>query len=138
MPSLTLLPSIEVLLVDDQRAILAGVTALLESDGPSMRIVGHAMTGRQALELARSVQPDVIVLDLDLGGEDGLILIPRLRTCCNAAIIILSDASSADIRVQAMNLGAHACISKAAPGEALLRAVRDAAPSICRTEAHLA
>ncbi|NMG28600.1 response regulator [Aromatoleum evansii] len=126
MPCLTLAPPIEVLLVDDQRAILAGVTALIESGGPAMRVAARATCARQALDLACSIQPDVIVLDVDLGGEDGLALIPRIHAGCNARIVVFTGLATADIRARALRLGACDVISKAASGSELLAAIHAA------------
>lgn len=123
MPCDTLAPPIEVLLVDDQRAILAGVTALIDSEAPTMRVVGHATSGRQAVNLALNAQPDVIVLDIDLGGEDGLTLIPELRSRCGARIVIFTCGDNPDARRRALRLGAASVISKAGPGEDLITAI---------------
>ncbi|MBD5803305.1 Transcriptional regulatory protein LiaR [Azoarcus sp. Aa7] len=127
MPYLTLAPPIEVLLVDDQRAILAGVSALIGSEGEAMRVSGCATTGRQAIDLARSLRPDVIVLDVDLGGEDGLELIPQLRACCDAAIIVFSGLLTTDTRFRALYLGAFDCVAKNGSGDPLLAAIHAAA-----------
>lgn len=126
MPPLALAPPIEVLLVDDQRSILAGVAALIESEIPFMRIVGQAVSGRQALDLACSIQPDVIVLDVDLGGEDGLELIPLFRNCCDASIIVFTSFAVPEVQYCALHLGACAFVSKAASGDALVEAIRRA------------
>ncbi|MCC4115631.1 response regulator transcription factor [Aromatoleum toluclasticum] len=123
MPCLTLAPPIEVLLVDDQRAILAGVRALVESEGETMRISGCATTGRQALDLARSLQPDVIVLDVDLDGEDGLALIPHLRSACSATIIVFTCHCDATTFQRSLGLGAARLVSKTDPGAELLAAI---------------
>jgi len=127
VPCLTLAPPIEVLLVDDQRAILAGVAALIESEGTSMRVAGRATTGRQALDLARSTRPNVIILDVDLGGENGLALIPPLLCECDAKVIIFTCLASPDARDLALELGAHEFVSKAASGTELIAAIRRAA-----------
>lgn len=127
VPCLTLAPPIQVLLVDDQRAILAGVSALIGSESEAMQVCGCATTGRQAIDLARSLRPDVIVLDVDLGGEDGLELIPQLRTCCDAAILVFTGLLTPDIRFRASCLGATECVAKNGSGESLLAAIHAAA-----------
>lgn len=127
MPCLTLARPIQVLLVDDQRAILAGVTALIESEGPGMHVAGCATTGLQALALASSAQPDVIVLDVDLGGEDGLSLIPRLRDCCAAAIVVFTCHDAPHVRLRSRHLGVDGFASKASSGVELIDAVLNAA-----------
>lgn len=127
VPCLTLAPPIEILVVDDQRAILAGVSALIESEGPSMRVTGRATTGREALDMARGIQPHVIILDVDLGGEDGLALIPLFRCECDAKVIVFTCLTTPDARALALKLGAHDFVSKAASGAELIAAVRSTA-----------
>ena len=129
MPCLTLARPIEVLLIDDQRAILAGVTALIESEGPGMHVAGRAMTGQQALALASCAQPDVIVLDVDLGGEDGLTLIPGLLSACGAAIIVFTCLIDPAARHRAAHFGAAGFIQKTASGTELIAAIRRATNS---------
>lgn len=126
VPCLTLAPPIQVLLVDDQRAILAGVSALIESEGETMRVSGCATTGRVALDLARRLQPDVIVLDVDLGGENGLALIPLLRGACSAPIIVFTCHCDAATQQHSLAVGAARLLTKTAPGADLLAAIVEA------------
>ncbi|WP_041656451.1 response regulator transcription factor [Azoarcus sp. KH32C] len=126
MPCDTLAPPIEVLLVDDQRAILAGVTALIESERPCMRVAGCARSGPEALELACMLQPQVIVLDIDLGGTNGLDLIPLFNRCCSAAIIVFTCVAEPALRRRAQQLGAAAFVPKTASGDDLIAAIRAA------------
>lgn len=123
MPCDNLAPLIEVMLVDDQRAILAGVTALIESAGPGLRVAGRAQNGREALDLARIIQPTVIVLDVDLGGESGLELIPGLRALCSAEIIVFTCLTEPELRHRTLKLGATRLVSKTAPGRDLIGAI---------------
>ncbi|SIR45197.1 two-component system, NarL family, invasion response regulator UvrY [Aromatoleum tolulyticum] len=127
MPCLTVARPIEVLLVDDQRAILAGVSALVESEGKAMQVSGCATTGRQALDLARRLQPDVIVLDAELGGEDGLALITQLRNACCATIIVFTCHCDAATLQRSLALGAARLVTKTAPGAELLAAIVETA-----------
>jgi two-component system invasion response regulator UvrY len=126
MPSAQLPLPITVLLVDDQRAILSGVSALIESEAPRMQVAGQACCGRLALALARSTRPDVIVLDADLAGEDGLELIPQLRSCCDAAIVVFTCLAEPRVRLRALRLGAAGIVSKTASGDELIAAIRGA------------
>lgn len=118
---------IEVLLVDDQPAILAGVGALIGSEAPFLHLAGSAGCGRDALELARSLQPDIIVLDVELGGEDGLALIPRLRSCCHAVIVLFSTLAGVEGRLRVLQPDAAAFVSKEGEGRELIDAIRRAA-----------
>jgi CheY-like chemotaxis protein len=65
------------LIVDDSQAFLAAARGLLERQGVS--VVGIASTSAEALERARELAPDVVLLDIDLGGESGLELARRLH-----------------------------------------------------------
>lgn len=118
--STTLSPPISVLLVDDQQAILSGVSALVDSEAPRMLVAGHARSAHAALELAHSLRPDVIVLDVELGGDDGLALVPRLRQLCNAAIIVFTCVTDAAVRRRARLLGCAGFVSKTAPAKELI------------------
>ncbi len=118
---------ISILLVDDQRAILSGVSALIESEAPCMRVVGRARCAGQALALARGTAPDIVVLDADLAGEDGLRLIPVFRADCHAAVVVFTCLSDPEVRRRAQRLGAEGFVLKTAPGEELLAAIRRAA-----------
>jgi len=118
---------IEVLLVDDQPAILAGVGALIGSEAPFLHLAGSAGCGRDALELARRLQPDIIVLDVELGGEDGLALIPRLRSCCHAVIVLFSTLAGTEGRLRVLQPDAAAFVSKGGEGRELIDAIRRAA-----------
>ncbi|WP_332671058.1 response regulator [Aromatoleum sp.] len=118
---------IGILIVDDHRAILSGVAALVGSESPRMHIVGQARCRTDALVLARTARPNVIVLDVELGGDDGLDLIPPFHTCCDAAIVVFTCATDPRVRLRALRLGAAGFVSKTAPGGELIAAIDAAA-----------
>ena len=66
------LAPIAVLLVDDQLAVRQGLARLIASSALPLRAVASAATGPEALRLAAALRPEVVVLDADLAGEDGL------------------------------------------------------------------
>lgn len=117
-------PPISVLLVDDQRAVLAGVRALIDGEAPAMQVTGLARTGSEALDLARRTRPRVIVLDLQLGAENGLDLVEALRAASGAEFVVLSAAISGQARERAEGLGVTQLLLKSEPGEALIRSIR--------------
>ena len=81
---------IRVLIVDDHGIMRAGLRMLLESQ-PGFTVVGEASTCADTLALATGTQPDVIVLDLDLGGENAVESIPTLlRTAPETRILVLT------------------------------------------------
>ena len=89
--------SIRVLIIDDHGIVRAGLRMLLESQ-PGITVVGEAATCAEALELATRAQPDVIVLDLDLGGENAVESIPALlHAAREARILILTGVRDSEI-----------------------------------------
>lgn len=127
MPSASHPRPIRVLLVDDQRAILTGVSALIESDAPRMEVVGQARCAPEAFELVRAGRPDIIVLDADLAGTDGVELIPQLLAGSRAAIVVFTCLTDPELHRRAQRLGAAALVPKTASGEELLAAIHGAA-----------
>jgi CheY-like chemotaxis protein len=71
-----LVSDVRVLIVDDNVEFLATAQRLLEQEG--LVIVGLATTGAEALQLAKEHDPDVILVDVDLGGESGFDVVERL------------------------------------------------------------
>lgn len=114
---------IRVLLVDDHRTTLWGLAALIGGEAPRMAVAGLAMNGREALQQAIQVQPDVIVLDLELGGENGFDLMPELRRACTARIVILTGIGDPGLRNLAVGLGAGGFVRKDESAEVLLDAI---------------
>ena len=85
------------LIVDDSRRFLDAARGLLESQG--MAVVGVASTGAEAIERAAELSPDVVLLDIDLGGESGLELAGRLHRDASLApllVILISTHSEKD------------------------------------------
>ncbi len=109
-----------VLVVDDHAAVRDGVARLLGCAPLSLREVCTAATSAHALHMAAWLRPDVVVLDVDLGGEDGLALIPQLAP---AAVLVLSAHGDRVTRERAERLGAGAFIEKHQPAAELLAAV---------------
>lgn len=114
---------IGVLVVDDHKVIRDGLRDLIESRA-DMRVVGEAGTRADALSLAARHRPDVVVLDLDLGGESGLDAVPELlRAHPAVSIIILTGMRDAAARDRAMELGAKGVVLKESGAADLLSAI---------------
>src|SRR5207244_3867465 len=104
--------SIRVLIVDDHGIVRAGLRMLLESQ-PGITVVGEASTCAEALALATGTQPDVIVLDLDLGGENAIESIPTLlRTAPETRILVLTGVRDPEVHRQAIRHGALGLVCK--------------------------
>ncbi len=115
--------SIRVLIIDDHGIVRAGLRMLLESQ-PGITVVGEAATCADALELATRAQPDVIVLDLDLGGENAVESIPALLQAAREAhILILTGVRDSETHRQAIRHGAMGLVLKEKAAETLLQAI---------------
>ena len=114
------------LVCDDDPVVRRIVTAVLQRSGYSR--VEQTEFASEALDLAESLQPDVIVLDLTLEGESGLDAIPELRSVAPESRIVVYSGSEA-MKVPARRAGAHAVLSKVSMASVseLERAVREGA-----------
>ena len=117
---------ITVLLVDDQSIVRQGLRMGLALE-PDMAVVGEAESGEKALALAAHLQPDVILMDIELPLMDGITTTAKLRAVAPAcAVVILSLYDDARMRAQAQAAGAVAFVGKQEPGEKLLTTIRRA------------
>ncbi len=115
--------SSRVLIVDDHGIVRAGLRMLLESQ-PGITVVGEAATCADALALATRTQPDVIVLDLDLGGENAVESIPiLLNAALEARILVLTGVRDPEAHRQAIRHGAMGLVLKEKAAETLLQAI---------------
>jgi DNA-binding NarL/FixJ family response regulator len=82
-------------------------------DPSKFEVVGEAADGAEAVELARSEQPDAIIMDLSMPVMDGLEAIKQIRSDApDAKILVLSGFTGASASKQALALGAHAYLEK--------------------------
>lgn len=115
---------ITVLLVDDQPGVRQGLRMRLALE-PDIHIVGEADEGGAAVHLALLRHPDVVVVDLEMGGMDGMAAIQALRSVApQCAIVVLSMHDDAGTRVRAGSAGAAAFVGKHEGAEALPSAIR--------------
>lgn len=118
---------IRVTVADDHTLFREGLRALLESvDGLTM--VGTASTGEEAVELAVTTRPDVLLMDIRMPGHGGLAAIGRIRTLApDVAVVMLTMVDDADSIATAIAEGAHGYVLKDAEQDEMLRAIRAAA-----------
>lgn len=114
---------IKVLLVDDHEVVRVGMRALL-SVQPHMELVGEAVNAAQALALLETTLPDIILLDIDLGTESGLDLLPVLQARIpDARIILLTGLRDAVVHRRAVRAGAMGLVLKDKPIDVVVRAI---------------
>lgn len=130
--SATIARSRRVLIVDDHALTLAALEALLEREYPRIEVVATASDGATAIRLIHDTEPDVVVLDLDLGDECGLDLMPAISRLPGIAVIILSASDDPLQRPRSLAAGAADFVSKLSPAGVLIAAILTARPGGAR------
>jgi DNA-binding NarL/FixJ family response regulator len=116
--------SIRVLIVDDHAVVRAGLRMLIDQD-PDMEVTSLAGNRSEALAAAASDHPNVIILDLVLGDEDGLTLLPELTGISpNSRVLVLTGLRSSDSQRKAMRAGAMGIVLKEHAAETLIKAIK--------------
>ena len=117
---------ISVLLVDDHPVVVEGIRRVLETS-EDISVAGVANDASSALEQARALKPDVILLDLRMPGASGVQATRRLREqdVRSAVIILTSYGDQAYVR-QALEAGADGYLLKSTPPDQLISAIRSA------------
>ena len=133
--------SIRVLLADDQAMVRAGFRMILGSE-PDIEVVGEAENGEQAAAAANRLRPDVVFMDIQMPGVDGLQATRTITQNQQLAtrVVILTTFERDEYVFDALRLGASGFLLKDTPPARLLEAIRtvvDAgallAPSVTRT-----
>lgn len=114
---------INVLLADDHSMLRQGLRALLEASG-KVKVVGEAATGQEAINLALTLNPDVVVMDLAMPGVNGSEAtrqIKRLKPCIK--VLVLSMHQSKEYVIELLRAGASGYLVKDASADELLHAI---------------
>jgi DNA-binding NarL/FixJ family response regulator len=119
--------SIRVLLVDDDELMRAGLATVLSSS-PAIEVVGQASTGRLALERARAVHPDLVLMDVRMPDLDGIAATRRLLAAApEVKVIILTTFEQDEYIFGAIDAGASGFLLKRTRPEELLSAIHSVA-----------
>ena len=118
---------IRLLIVDDHPVVRDGLRGIFESD-PQFEVTGEAGNGAEAVTQARSLRPDVVLMDLRMPDVDGVTAIKRLAELgLDTRVLVLTTYDTDTDVVPAIEAGATGYLLKDAPRSELLRAVRAAA-----------
>jgi two-component system response regulator NreC len=118
---------IRILLADDHAILRDGIRALL-SDETDLQVVGEADNGRQALEKARSLRPDIVIMDIGMPLLSGLEATRQIRRDVpDARVLILTMHQNEEYLAQVMGAGASGYVLKDVAGRELVAAIRQVA-----------
>lgn len=115
--------SVRVLLADDHQLVRTGFRVILEMED-DITVVGEASDGAQATELALALRPDVVLMDVEMPGVDGLEATRRIAAAGGPSVLILTTFDRDDYLFAALQAGASGFLLKNGTPEALTEAVR--------------
>jgi DNA-binding NarL/FixJ family response regulator len=114
---------VSVLIADDQRLVRTGFRVILASE-PGIDVVGEAANGVEAVDLARSRQPDVVLMDIRMPLLDGFEATRKVLAGSRSRVLILTTFDSDEYVYEALRAGASGFLLKDAPADQLITAVR--------------
>ena len=113
-----------ILVADDHAILRAGLRLLIENE-PNLKVVGEAADGEEALTKAIDLQPDLILLDINMPGLDGLSALPHLKELApDTRILILTMHDDVRYLQQALEYGASGYVLKKVVDNELLMAIQ--------------
>jgi DNA-binding NarL/FixJ family response regulator len=114
---------LRIVITDDHAVVRRGVRALLQSQ-PGWEVVGEARTGREAVELARRLQPDIVIMDLSLPELNGLDATRQLlKESPRTEVIVLTMHHSEELARNVLQAGARGYVLKSDADQNLIAAV---------------
>lgn len=113
---------VRVLVVDDDFLVRAAVKGILEPH-PQIDVVGAAASGAEAVELARTSRPDVVLMDIQMAGMDGVEATRAVLAQVDTQVVAMTSIASADTVRRMLEAGAYGYILKDTAPEALAAAV---------------
>ena len=117
---------IRLVLVDDQATVRQGLKMRLLLE-PDINVVGEASSGKDALTLVQELRPDVVLMDIEMPGMDGIAATTALHSIVpQSATVMLSIHSDNVTRARARTAGAKAFVEKLGSTEELVSAIRQA------------
>lgn len=118
---------IRVLVVDDHAAVRSSLAAFIDID-PHLEVVGEACDGQEALDIARELKPDLVLMDVKMPVLDGIEATRRLKAARpKTRVLLMSGHAEDDLRTAALEAGATAFLLKGIRSAELVARVRELA-----------
>jgi DNA-binding NarL/FixJ family response regulator len=118
--------SVRILIADDHPLTRDALAALLQQEG--FDVVGQAADGREAVQAARALDPDLVLLDLTMPGMDGLTALPRIREeAPDCEVVVLTASDAEENLLGAIRAGASGYLLKTEPPEQIASFLRGVA-----------
>ena len=115
---------INVLLVDDHELVRTGIKKILD-DIKGLKVVGEAETGEEAVQICRTDEPDVVLMDMNMPGMGGLEATKKIiRYAPDVKVIVLTVHSEDPFPTKVMQIGAAGYLTKGAGSDEMVRAIR--------------
>lgn len=114
---------IRVFVVDDHRAMLWGLERLIESAAPLLQLVGTAGNRNDLMARLHEARPDVVLLDLDLGGDDASEVLPDLLRESEAQILVFTGNRDPEVHQRVMMHGARGVVQKEEGADVVIAAI---------------
>jgi DNA-binding NarL/FixJ family response regulator len=116
--------SVSILIVDDHEVVREGVCNIINKARPQWEICGEAANGRDAIDAAKRLRPDVIVMDITMPGLSGLEAARRITGLgLSSKILIFTMHESGELAHDALRVGARGYVTKSDAGRHLVRAI---------------
>jgi DNA-binding NarL/FixJ family response regulator len=118
--------SISIIVVDDHPLFRQGVVHSLNTEA-DFKVVGETSSGEEALDLAQSLLPDLVLLDVSMPGWDGIQTAEKISVACPATtIVMLTVSDDKDRLLAALKAGARGYVLKGVSGKELAQVIRSA------------
>lgn len=115
---------IRVLLVDDHKIMLWGLERLIEGEQPHMQVIGKASNKVEVFAFLKLSKPDVVLMDIDLNGENSLDFLEELLQESQARVLVLTGSQDPVVHQRAIINGASGVVIKSENADVILRAIK--------------
>ena len=115
--------SIRILLIDDHKSFMDGLSMVINSQSPSMEVVGMAINRAEAMTAVGKLKPDLILLDMALGDSLSLNFLPELLKKTSAKVLMLTGLQNPDLHESAIVKGARGVLLKGESAKVILKAI---------------